>query len=179
VQSIDSNGIYHGNLRAANGKFTQFDPTGSLKTQVTGINSKNTVVGVFYDSGGLTHGFVRKANGTDTQIDVPNALDTLIYNINSSGASVGPYYDSTGLAYGFILNPNGSFTKFSVSGAAEGTFPNSNNLGGSITGNWTDSNGVNQRFHSAVSTKKCNSTEAACSRSGFFFGACFFFSLAA
>src|SRR5208282_552765 len=36
VDGIDSNGVNHGYLRTSGGKFTEFDPTGSVNTYVTG-----------------------------------------------------------------------------------------------------------------------------------------------
>jgi len=146
VDGIDSNGVNHGYLRTPGGKYTEFDPTGSVNTYVTGINTKNTIVGEYFDSNGAVHGFVRKANGTITQVDVTGAIFTSIYNINSSGASVGPYVDSSGVYHGFVRSPGGGISTFSVPGATIGTIPGSNNTAGSITGNWIDSAGVNHGF---------------------------------
>jgi hypothetical protein len=147
VDGIDSNGVNHAYLRTPAGKFTEFDPAGSLNTLVTGINSKNIIVGEYYDSANVLHGFLRKSDGTIiSPIDVPNSIGTVINNIDSSGASVGVYVDSGSIAHGFVRSLGGTFTTFSVSGASGGTFPGSNNNAGSATGNWIDSNGVNHGF---------------------------------
>jgi hypothetical protein len=153
VDGIDSSGVNHGYLRTPGGKYTEFDPTGSVNTFVAGINTKNTIVGLYLDSNGAEHGLVRKA-GTITSVDVKNAIATAIFNINASGASVGPYVDSSGVQHGFVRSPGGTISTFSVPGASIATVPGSNNTAGSITGNWIDSNAVNHGFVSSEARKE-------------------------
>jgi hypothetical protein len=146
VYGTDSNNVTHGYLRTRGGKFTEFDPTGSVGTYVTGINANGKIVGIYYDSNGGVHGFVRDADGAITEVNVANAIFTGLYNINASGASVGEYIDPNSDGRGFVLAHDGGITTFSVPGASKGTLAVGNNAAGWITGYWLDSGGVNHGF---------------------------------
>ncbi len=146
----DSNGVGHGFLRTANGKFATFDPAGSTNTFVVGLSSKNAVGGIYFDSTGSFHGFVRRASdGTITSFDAPNSRATSSNNIDPAGTIAGAYY-AGGAMHGYVRSPGGIFTEFDVPGAGtgggQGTSANSSNSAGTITGNFVDSNGVNHGF---------------------------------
>jgi hypothetical protein len=102
---IDSNGAYHGFVRAPDGTITEFDSPGAgtgpgQGTQPTGINEAGTIEAPYIDSSGVWHGAVRAADGTFTTFDVPGAgtgpgQGTIAGNINASGAITGWYNDSS------------------------------------------------------------------------------------
>jgi hypothetical protein len=60
---IDSNNVYHGYLRSADGKFTKYDPPGSVNTFPGGMNSALVIVGYYLDTNGVDHGFLRSPAG--------------------------------------------------------------------------------------------------------------------
>ncbi len=53
----DSNIVFHGFVRAADGTITSFDVPGSRNTSAFGIDKKGNVVGYYDDSNLVTHGF--------------------------------------------------------------------------------------------------------------------------
>lgn len=109
-----------------------FDPPGSVNTQVTGINDAGTVVGAFWDTQGV-HGFSRSSSGQITVLDVAGPTSqTQIYAINDSGEMAGYYYSDGYL--GFTLDRFGNLTTFSLEGAAPS--PNNINILGLIAGTY-------------------------------------------
>lgn len=56
---IDSNFIYHGYLRAPNGRIVTVDPSNSTSTFVAGINDFGVVTGSYIDANNVYHGFIR------------------------------------------------------------------------------------------------------------------------
>jgi hypothetical protein len=56
---IDSNSVYHGYLRAPDGKFVTVDPAGSTATLSSGMNDLGAITGYYADSNGVIHGFLR------------------------------------------------------------------------------------------------------------------------
>jgi hypothetical protein len=54
----DSQGVVHGFYRSPNGKFSEFDPNGSVFTEPYSINDGGTVTGYWFDAQGGTHGFI-------------------------------------------------------------------------------------------------------------------------
>jgi hypothetical protein len=56
---IDSNSVYHGYLRTADGKIVTVDPPGSVFTWSVGINDSGAITGYYGDSSGVYHGFLR------------------------------------------------------------------------------------------------------------------------
>jgi len=92
--------------------FVTFDPTGSIETFPSEINSDGEVVG-YYETpkpGGMySHGFVYTA-GTITTFNVPGATDTIALGINATGQITG-YCDT----HGFI-DIAGTITTFDVPG---------------------------------------------------------------
>jgi hypothetical protein len=74
----DANGIYHGLVRAADGKMTVFDapraPVGAHSIPQA-INDEGAVVGFYNDANGVHHGFLRSADGKFTYFDDPAGGD--------------------------------------------------------------------------------------------------------
>jgi hypothetical protein len=123
----DSNTVPHGFLRTPSGKFTKFDPPGSVGTFPNGMNSKLAIVGYYSDSNGVYHGFLRSPQGKLTTLDDPNAGNglgqgTLAGNINTSGEIVGYYLDSSTVYHGFVRTPAGKFSSFDAPGAGTGQY---------------------------------------------------------
>jgi hypothetical protein len=143
---IDSAGVLHGWVRLASGNIKDFDPTGSVETQVTGIDSAGTVIGFYVNSAGVDTGYTRDSAGTFKTFSVANSSNTEPTNIVSSGAEMaGTYVDSTGLTRGFERTAAGTTSTFAVSGAT-GTFAESNNDSGVVGGYYLDSAGVYHGF---------------------------------
>jgi hypothetical protein len=117
---------------AGNPAIINFDPLGSINTQVTAINDAGTIVGCFWDTQG-EHGFSRAASGLITVIDIAGpSSETCIYSINNNGEMAGFYYSDGYL--GFILDGYGNLTTFSLGGAAP--LPTSLNTLGLIAGTY-------------------------------------------
>jgi hypothetical protein len=56
---IDSNFVYHGYQRTADGKIVTVDPSGSVFTWSSGMNDFGSITGYYLDSKGIYHGFLR------------------------------------------------------------------------------------------------------------------------
>lgn len=54
----DAQGDVHGFYRSPTGRFSEFDPTGSVYTLPFAINASGTVTGYWYDAQGGNHGFI-------------------------------------------------------------------------------------------------------------------------
>ena len=100
-----SGDIAHGFLRAADGTFTRFDPSGSTYTYVAGINDNGDTTGYYYGSDGVAHGFVRSSDGSISTIDAEGATGTFANAINGKGEVVGFYTDSAENYHGFLRTP--------------------------------------------------------------------------
>ena len=73
---VDEGFVYHGFVRAADGRITTFDAPGagtanSQGTTAKSINVAGTIAGYYRDTNSVYHGFVRGAGGTLTTFDVP------------------------------------------------------------------------------------------------------------
>jgi hypothetical protein len=115
----DSNGVIHGFVRSANGRFTTFDvPTACTETATppqdcffegtfpSSVNVLGKVVGTYYGEDGIAHGFLREADGTIKKVDVLNAGDaTTIQVINDFGQMTGFVTDSNLVEHGVIVKP--------------------------------------------------------------------------
>jgi probable HAF family extracellular repeat protein len=94
--------------------FTTFDPPGSARTTLNGINDSGQIVGYYNNPGpGNANGFLY-SNGSFTTIDVPGANYTDAWGISNSGQIVGQFGDATGF-HGFLYS-NGSFTTIDFPG---------------------------------------------------------------
>lgn len=121
----DTNGVYHGFVRAAGGTVTSFDApsagTGAGQGTVgISINTAGTITGTYADASSVYHGFVRTASGTITSFDPTGAgpggsLISLIakamampqgtagLSINTAGAITGGYTDVDDVYHGFLV----------------------------------------------------------------------------
>jgi hypothetical protein len=100
----DSNNVAHGFVRAADGTITTFDPSGSFRTIVNGINAKGSIVG--NDSVGQdVNGFVRAADGTIKTFDVRKAIETLAVSVTGTRSITGSYEDRNGAFHGYLRSP--------------------------------------------------------------------------
>ncbi len=171
--------VAHGFVRAANGTISVFNAPGAgtgadQGTFPLSINSSGMITGLYYDGTGnlpssysAIHGFVCTnpcSAGTITTFNAPGAgtnenRGTSGISINDSGVIVGNYSDSSAVFHGFVCTaPCSSITTFNIPGAGtvggddEGTFPFSINSSGTITGYYTDSNGLSHGF---VCTSPC------------------------
>jgi hypothetical protein len=109
----DASGVFHGFLRAADGKITTFDAPGAATgTLPKSINAGGAITGHYVDAQNVDHGFVRSPSGNFTTFDVPGAgtdagsgFGTFPDSINDAGAITGHYIDAQGLNHGFLLIP--------------------------------------------------------------------------
>jgi hypothetical protein len=56
---IDANSVFHGYLRALQGKFVTVDPPGSVFTWSSGMNDPGAITGYYLDANNVYHGFLR------------------------------------------------------------------------------------------------------------------------
>jgi hypothetical protein len=156
----DANWVYHGFLRAPDGKITTFgapgagaDPGDGEGTDPLSINANGTITGYLQDTNWLTHGFSRSPDGKFTTFDVPGAgtvvgswEGTYPVAINPAGAITGYYADASWVYHGFVRAPDGKITTFDAPGAGtesgQGTVPHSINPAGVITGDYIDTSGM-------------------------------------
>lgn len=115
----DTNGVFHGFVRAANGSITNFDAAvpgtagffpGTIPISVNGAGD---ITGTYEDTNGVNHGFVRAAaDGTITApLDAPGASTsgmfsgTVPFGINSADDLTGTYADANENFHGFVYIP--------------------------------------------------------------------------
>jgi len=157
---LDANNVWHGLLRAPDGKFTTFEAPGAGNgpfqgTWVNfgeGLNGLGTATGWYIDENSATHAYVRTADGGIATFDGPGEGVQYTAGISTDwrGATVGPYLDAASLYHGFLRSPQGSFTIIDIPGAGtgayQGTFPEAMNDEGFIAGNYIDTQGANHGF---------------------------------
>jgi len=159
---LDSNSIHHGFVRTPGGKFTNFDPPGSVFTFVCVaecINPAGAVNGYYLDAEGLAHGFARAPDGRITEFEDPDAgtdgsqgQGTYPGSINTEGAWAGEYVSADNVAHGFVRAADGRITNFDAPGAGtngsqgQGTYPEAINDRGEVAGQYIDSNDVQHGF---------------------------------
>jgi uncharacterized membrane protein len=146
----------HGFVYEVSGKFTTFDPPGSILTMPGGINDLGVVSGSYYDAAYIAHGFRRNWNGTFATFDVPGSTAGGVYagvtpvTINLEGQIAGSYSDaSNGNVLGFIRNTDGSFAKFEATPNAPCCVPTYSwaiNSAGEIAGNFPTGSGGSEGF---------------------------------
>jgi hypothetical protein len=172
----DSKNVYHGFLRAPDGKITTFDAPGAGNNTVPGfyatpagvlggqgtygisINPAGAISGAYIDKENVMHGFLRSPDGRFTTIDDPNAgtgysQGTEAGNINPDGTIAGSYADAYSVWHGFVRTPGGRLTTFDAMGegnsSGQGTFvywASCINPDGTITGGYVDASGVNHGY---------------------------------
>jgi hypothetical protein len=165
----DSANVFHGFVRAFNGKITTFDAPGAgtgayQGTEVLPVHSLNLagdLAGYFVDSSKVLHGFLRTANGKITTFDAPGAgtgggEGTYGHSINLEGEISGTVVDGSFVRHAYFRARDGKFTTFDAPGAgsAIGSFYGTTgpllNVFGTVAGDLWDSYGV---VHSYVRTR--------------------------
>jgi hypothetical protein len=115
----DANAIYHGFVRAADGRITTFDkPTTCTNTATppddcayvgtfpTSVNLLGQVVGFYYGEDGISHGFLRDVDGSVKKVDAPGAGNSSdIQSINDFGQMAGYSTDSNDVNHGLLAKP--------------------------------------------------------------------------
>ena len=126
-----------------NGKFTQYDVTGSSGTAIQGINKAGDFAGTV-GSNGDYQGFV-SIGGTVTTFQA-KGRPTDAYSINASDTIVGFFVNAqaTGVD-GFLRDAAGNVTQIDYPGSIQTACTGINDAG-AITGFYTDSNGVDHGF---------------------------------
>jgi hypothetical protein len=167
----DSNNVYHGFLRAPDGRITTFDVPGAGSETVSGffptaigvlggqgtypisINPAGAISGAYIDSNNVIHGFLRHPDGKFTTIDDPYAgtsagQGTIGENINPARVVAGNCTDASGVIQGYVHAPDGKFTMspHAGKGSGQGTIPLTNNPTGAITGAYIDKDNVIHGF---------------------------------
>jgi hypothetical protein len=176
----DASNVFHGYVRAPDGKINTFDAPGADLTPgdfngtfPAGINLFGTIEGSYYDASNVSHGFVRTPHGDITTFDAPGA-DTIDFGygtfpttLNDFGVITGFYLDASGVYHGFLRSPDGKFTTFDAPGADltpgdfNGTFPSDINLFRAITGDYIDVNGVGHSFVAVPCDDGCSNNDQA------------------
>jgi hypothetical protein len=143
----ETNGLFHGFLRAPNGAFTVFDPPFSKFTNPLAINPAGTVTGNFFITGsplgGEAHGFLRAPNGTFTTFDPLGSTYTQPLGINPAGTVTGNFGDVRGVSHGFLRASNGIITVFDSPDSLHfpNTISNAINPAGTVVGSFISSDG--------------------------------------
>ncbi len=157
---IDASNVYHGFVRAENGRITKFDVRGAgtgsgQGTMPYGINLLGQAEGAYVDASYVYHGFVRAGDGSITKFDVQGAgtgsgQGTSPANINDWGAIAGEYIDAGNVNHGFARALDGRIVTFDVpeagTGSGQGTIPYCNNAEGAIDGWYIDGSNVQHGF---------------------------------
>jgi len=121
----------------ASAQLYSFDPTGSIATYPTGINTGGAITGWYSDASHVSHGFVRDPQGNITSFDPAGSVLTIPTSINASGAITGNYDSATFSYLGFLRDPQGDFTSLDAPGSTA-TSAVSINTGGAIAGTYAD-----------------------------------------
>ena len=115
----DTNSVFHGFVRSADGHITTFDvPTKCTKTSTppddcafegtfpAQINVLGQVVGSYSGENGNTHGFLREADGSIQKLNARGAGNfTALQSINDFGQITGYVIDSNSVEHGLIVTP--------------------------------------------------------------------------
>jgi hypothetical protein len=139
----DAAGI-HGFTMTSGGSLTTIDdPNAVHGTEITGINNKGDIVGIFFDSAFTAHGF-SLINGTFSTVDYAGAgtgpgAGTFTLGINDADRIVGGVIGGTAGGIGFTFNGT-SFTNLTVP-ASTATFGAGINDSGTLVGYFRDSAG--------------------------------------
>ncbi len=116
----------HGFVRSLSGAITEFDPAGSVETDVceeTCLNLEGAITGSYLDPDDNYHGFLRGPGGKITVFDAPGADTSGNYNgtfpasINLVGSITGLYLDPNYVYHGFVRDPDGHIATFDDPGA--------------------------------------------------------------
>jgi hypothetical protein len=130
----------------ATGVFTPENFTGSVQTQVIGINENNNkTVGFYIDTKNVTHGFL-DFNGKFSKVDLPGTPFNQLLGQNDAGQAAGYYStkaDGTGPDHAYIYNEFGStFEVFTIPGSVSAQATGINDTG-VVCGFYVDAKNVN------------------------------------
>src|SRR5215471_1047979 len=146
----DSNGIFHAFINVA-GTITSFSVPGAILTSAFELNnSKQLVVGYYFETPGLFHGWFRDANGAlHFPIDPPGSVTTVLFGLNDLNWVVGRYVDSSGVTHGLFFVPPNNFLTFDYPGSR---FTSLNGISdqGVICGRYVDASGIAHGFLARV-----------------------------
>jgi hypothetical protein len=151
----DSNGLWHGFIRARDGSLTIFDEPDAgvgpdLGTFAGATDIHGDTIGPYVDENGILHGYIRHVNGAFDPLDVAGALDTIPFNENAKGWVVGLYDHADEVTHGFIRKPDGKIIAVDApdagTGPGQGTVVQTINKHGVATGNYIDANNVSHGF---------------------------------
>jgi hypothetical protein len=128
----DANGVWHGFVRAPDGKIAVFDVPGAstssgLGTFVQSVNNFGVIAGYYYDSNNLGHGFLRSPDGRiatfeDTAAGTGAFQGTYPESINDLGMTSGLETDSNNFSHGFVRDSAGKITTFDPPGSLESSY---------------------------------------------------------
>ena len=150
--------VWHGFLRAADGKVKEYDAPGAgtglgQGTSTCGgdcLNNPGTIAGGYWDALSVLHAYVRSKDGDITEFDPPGSTYTNPSGIDLRGDVVGAYTDANGVYHGFFRDKDGHITDIDVPGAGtgngQGTIVNDIADGGAAVGNYIDANNVYHGF---------------------------------
>lgn len=150
----DSNFVFRGYIRKADGTFVKFDPPGSYGTYIcypNCLNDDGSAAGEYYDAHGAAHGFYRDPSGKITEFSPSGGALIIVSGLNGRHVLSGTYVDSSDVAWGWIHSPDGRTIRYQAAGAyvepQAGTEGRSINSNGAIAGGFTAaSDGVNEGF---------------------------------
>ena len=130
------------------------------------VTPTGVIMGEYIDANGAYHGFLRSSEGAFTSFDAPGSggasgQGTQPYSMNTAGEITGGYVDANGSSHGFVRSRDGAITTFDIANAgngacnpeiicASGTQGASISPNGTISGQYSDNNGV---FHGFVRFK--------------------------
>jgi hypothetical protein len=156
-QYQDSNFVFHGFVRDADGHTTTFNApdagTGANQgTVAETINDSGTIAGYYIDANSVLHGFVR-VRGTITEYDPPGSTETQVFqnSINKAGTVVSFYFDANQVRHGYARAADGTITSpidcaGAGTGTDQGTLTESINDAGEMTGGFVTPAGGFQAF---------------------------------
>jgi len=151
----DSNGLNHGFLRTAQGKFTTFDVPNAIGNLLYNafVNDRGIVAGTWIDEHSdecpcdIEAGFQRARDGAFSGYEGPYGplQNVQVYGLNFEGTAVGWYADTNDDAHAFVRYANGRFLKINVTSELE-SVGSAINATGVVTGFWIDANGAYHGF---------------------------------
>ena len=102
----DADAIYHGFVRAPDGRLRTVDFPGSPYTQLMGINTRGDVVGFYQDPTDLIlKGFVLRGDRFERVGPADAVNGSYPYRITDDGRIVGWYLDANWRSIGFVATP--------------------------------------------------------------------------
>jgi hypothetical protein len=146
----DSNGILHAFINVG-GTITSFSVPGAIQTSAFELNnSKQLVVGNYFENSVIFHGWFRDANGVmHFPIDAPGSVTTVLFGVNDRNWVVGRYAESPRVSHGLFFVPPNNFFTFDYPGS---TFTSLNGINdqGLICGRYNDASGIAHGFIARV-----------------------------